>query len=77
MIYLSHKESNSSLRRDSMFQKKFWIGCLGFLGFFGMRYVSSGNILDLAYLGFFAFFGFFFIGRISGDRRDERYQENR
>lgn len=60
-----------------MFQKKFWIGCLGFLGFFGMRYVSSGNILDLAYLGFFAFFGFFFVGRISGDRRDERYQENR
>lgn len=60
-----------------MFRKKFFLGFLGFLGCFAFRYVGSKDVLDLAYLGFFAFCGNFFLGRIQGDRTDERYLEDR
>ncbi|MBM6829195.1 DUF3796 domain-containing protein [Anaerotignum lactatifermentans] len=59
-----------------MFRKKFFLGFLGFLGCFAFRYIGSGDVLDLAYFGFFAFCGNFFLGRIQGDRQDERYQED-
>lgn len=59
-----------------MFRKNFYLGFLGCIGFFALRYVTSHNLYDLAYLGFFAFFSNFFIGKIQGTRTDERFQEN-
>lgn len=59
-----------------MIRKKFYMGFLGFLGFFACRYFMTGEITNLTYLGFFAFFGYFFVGRIQGDRADERYLED-
>lgn len=60
-----------------MIRKNFYLGFLGFLGFFSCRYFMTGEIADLAYLGFFSFFAYFFLGKIQGDRADERYQEDR
>lgn len=59
-----------------MFRKNFYLGFLGCIGFFALRYITSQNIYDLAYIGFFAFFSYFFIGKIQGTRTDERFQEN-
>ena len=58
-----------------MIRKNFYLGFIGFLGFFAGRYFMTGDITSLAYLGFFSFFGFFFLGKIQGDQADERYQE--
>ncbi|HBC28000.1 MAG TPA: hypothetical protein DC013_11375 [Ruminococcaceae bacterium] len=60
-----------------MFHKKskYW-GFLGFLGFLAFRLIGSGNLYDLTYVGFFGFFSYFFIGKISGNRTDERYAED-
>ncbi|NLF41517.1 MAG: DUF3796 domain-containing protein [Bacteroidales bacterium] len=59
-----------------MIKKQFYMGFAGFLGFFSLRYFSSGNLLDLTFIGFFAFFANFIIAKISGDKADERYIEN-
>lgn len=59
-----------------MIKKQFFCGFFGFLGFVGLRYFTSGNILDLGFIGCFAFFANFFIAKINGDKADERYIEN-
>lgn len=59
-----------------MIRKKIYVGFLGFLGFFSCRYFMTGEIANLTYLGFFSFFGYFFLGKIQGDRADERYLED-
>ncbi len=59
-----------------MIKKQFYMGFAGFLGFFSLRYFSSGNLLDLTFIGFFAFFTNFIIAKISGDKADESYIGN-
>ncbi|MEW8955802.1 DUF3796 domain-containing protein [Clostridium sp.] len=60
-----------------MIQKQFYMGFAGFIGFFSIRYFFSGNLSDLAFIGFFAFFSNFILSKISGNKADERYIENR
>jgi len=59
-----------------MIKKRFYMGFAGFLGFFSIRYFSSGDLLDLTFIGFFAFFANFILAKISGNKADERYIEN-
>lgn len=56
--------------------KRLLLGLIGFAGFFCLLYFKNEELIYLAFVGFFAFFGHFFIGRISGNREDERYVEN-
>ncbi len=60
-----------------MIKKQFYLGFAGFMSFLSIRYFYSGNLLDLTYIGFFAFFSNFIIAKISGDKEDERYIEDR
>ena len=39
-----------------MIRKNFYLGFIGFLGFFAGRYFMTRDITSLAYLGFFSFF---------------------
>ena len=59
-----------------MIKKQFYCGLFGFFGFLSVRYFFTGDLLDLIFIGFFGFFANFIISRISGDKADERYQEN-
>ena len=60
-----------------MIKKQFYMGFAGFLGFLSLRYFYTNNFLYLSYLGFFAFFANFIIAKISGNKEDERYIEDR
>ena len=60
-----------------MIKKQFYMGFAGFLGFLSIRYFYSGNLIDLSFIGFFAFFANFIISKISGNKADERYIENK
>lgn len=60
-----------------MIKKQFYLGFAGFTGLLSLRYFYTYNLFDLWYLGFFAFFSNFFIAKISGNKEDERYIEDR
>jgi hypothetical protein len=49
-------------------------GLWGFWGFWGFRYFASRNVGDLFYFSFF--FAFYFIGKLSLEMPDERFQAN-
>lgn len=60
-----------------MIKKQFYMGFAGFIGLLSLRYSYTYNTFDLWYIGFFAFFANFIIARISGNKEDERYIEDR
>lgn len=60
-----------------MIKKQFYMGFAGFIGLLSLRYFYTYNLFDLWYLGFFAFFANFIIAKISGNKQDERYIEDR
>lgn len=60
-----------------MIKKEFYFGFLGLIGFKSLLYFYTGDISDLSYVAFFTFFSSFFTGRVSGNKEDERYIENR
>lgn len=60
-----------------MVNNKFYFGFLGLVGFKSLLYFYTGNLSDLGYIGFFGFLACFFTGKISGNKEDERYIENR
>jgi hypothetical protein len=61
----------------SMIKKQFYLGFAGFAGLLSLRYFYTYNLFDLWYLGFFAFFSNFIIAKISGNKEDERFIDDR
>lgn len=59
-----------------MIEKRFYLGFGGFVGFLTLKYFVSGDVNDLHFVFWFALFAEFFIGRIKGDKADERYLDN-
>lgn len=60
-----------------MIKKQFYLGFAGFIGLLSLRYFYTYDLFDIWYLGFFAFFSNFIIAKISGNKEDERYIEDR
>lgn len=60
-----------------MIKKQFYMGFAGLTGLLSLRYFYTYNLFDLWYLGFFAFFSNFIIAKISGNKEDERYIEDK